>query len=60
MGRYEVKYIENGVEKTSEKFADRDEAFAFQSGLLAKRQRKADGAWDIEPVGVYDLTPVGG
>ena len=59
MGRYVVRYVENGVEKESKEFTDRDEAFAFQAGLIAKRQKKADGAWDIELDGVYDLAPMG-
>ena len=49
---YTVKYVENGEEK-EEKFEDCDKAFLFQSGLIAKRKRKEDGSWDIEPKGVW-------
>ena len=56
MGRYVVKYVENGVEKESKVFEDRDEAFLFQTGLLAKRVRKEDGSWDIELRGVWNLS----
>ena len=59
MGRYVVEYVENGVEKKSKEFTDRDEAFGFQTGLIAKRTRKPDGTYDIMPKGVYDLDPVG-
>ena len=51
---YVVKYVENGEEK-EEKIEDRDEAFRFQSGLIAKRKRKEDGTWDIEPKGVWNM-----
>ena len=56
MGKYVVKYVENGVEKESKMFEDRDEAFMFQTGLLAKRVHKADGTWDIETKGVWNLS----
>jgi len=59
MGKYVVKYVENGVKKESAEFADRDEAFAFQAGLVTKRQKNAAGEWDIELDGVYDLAPMG-
>lgn len=51
---YVVKYVENGEEKQSKEFADRDEAFRFQSGLLAKRKRKEDGTWDVDVKGVWN------
>ena len=56
MEKYIVKYVENGVEKESETFENRDEAFMFQTGLFAKRTRKADGTWDIETKGVWNLS----
>ena len=49
---YVVKYVENGEEKKAE-FEDRDEAFLFQSGLVARRKRNEDGKWDVESVGVW-------
>lgn len=52
---YIVKYVENGVEKQSKAIYDRDEAFLFQTGLIAKRKRAADGSWDIEPKGVWKV-----
>ena len=54
---YVVKYVENG-EKKEEKFEDRDEAFLFQSGLIAKRTRKENGAWNIEPNGVWNTKTI--
>ena len=50
---YTVKYVENG-EKKEEKFEDRDEAFLFQSGLIARRKKKEAGKWDIEPKGGWN------
>ena len=50
---YVVKYVENGEEK-EKKFEGRDEAFLFQSGLIAKRKRKENGAWNIETKGVWN------
>ena len=50
---WKVKWVENGVEKESEEFDSRDDAFLFQSGLVAKRKRLADGKWDIETKGVW-------
>ena len=50
---YTVKYVENDEEKEAE-FKDRGEAFLFQSGLIAKRKRKEDGSWDVEPMGVWN------
>ena len=32
-----------------------DEAFLFQSGLLARRKRGEDGKWDIEIEGVWNV-----
>lgn len=52
---YVVKYVENGEEK-EKKIEDRDEAFLFQSGLLAKRKRKEDGTWDIDVKGVWNTS----
>lgn len=52
---YIVKYVENGVEKQSKAIDDRDEAFLFQTGLIAKRKRTADGKWDIETRGVWKV-----
>lgn len=52
---YIVKYVENGVEKQSKAIYDRDEAFLFQTGLIAKRKRTADGSWDIETKGVWKV-----
>lgn len=49
---YAVKYVENGEKKEAE-FEDRDEAFLFQSGLVARRKRNEDGKWDVEPIGVW-------
>lgn len=57
MGKYVVRYVENGVEKESKEFADRDEAFGFQAGLIARRTQKADGTWDIETKGVWNIAP---
>ena len=54
---YVVKYVENGEEKEM-KFEERDEAFLFQSGLIAKRKRKENGAWDIEPKGVWNTRTI--
>ena len=54
---YVVKYVENGEEKEA-KFEERDEAFLFQSGLIAKRKRKENGAWDIEPKGVWNTRTI--
>jgi len=55
---YVVEYTENGVEKKSKAFEDREEAFLFQSGLIAKRKRGADGKWDIEPKGVWNTSAI--
>ena len=54
---YVVKYVENGEEKES-KFEDRDEAFIFQSGLVARRKRNEDGSWDVEPMGVWNTKTI--
>lgn len=54
---YVVKYVENGEEK-EEKFEERDEAFLFQSGLIARRKEKEDGTWDIEPKGVWNTKTI--
>lgn len=54
---YVVKYVENGEEKES-KFEDRDEAFLFQSGLVARRKRNEDGKWDVEPKGVWNTKTI--
>ena len=52
---YTVKYVENGEEKEAE-FKDRDEAFHFQSGLVARRKKNEDGRWDVEPMGVWNTS----
>lgn len=49
---YVVEYVEDGEEK-KEKFEDRDKAFLFQSGVVARRKRNEDGSWNIEPKGVW-------
>lgn len=54
---YIVKYIENGEEK-EEKIENRDEAFRFQSELIAKRKMKEDGTWDIEIKGVWNTKTI--
>ena len=51
---YIVKYKENGEEKQTEPIEDRDEAFLFQTGLIARRKEKADGTYDVEPLGVWN------
>jgi len=51
---YEVRWTENGEKKT-EQIKNRDEAFLFQSGLLARRKRGEDGKWDIEIEGVWNV-----
>ena len=52
---YIVKYTENGVEKQSNTIENRDEAFLFQAGLIAKRKRNEDGSWDVTPKGVWKV-----
>lgn len=52
---YIVKYTENGVEKQSKAIEDRDEAFLFQAGLIAKRKLNKDGSWDIKPKGIWKV-----
>ena len=54
---YVVKYVENG-EKKEKKYEDRDEAFLFQSGLIAGRKMKENGAWDVEPKGVWNTKTI--
>lgn len=54
---WRVHYTEDGVEKTSELFGNRDEAFLFQSGLLTRRTRKEDGSWSIDVHGVEKIAP---
>ena len=54
---YTVKYVENG-EKKEENFEDRDEAFLFQSGLIARRKRNEDGLCDIELMGVWNTKTI--
>ena len=54
---YTVKYVENG-EKKEENFEDRDEAFLFQSGLIARRKRNEDGSWDVELMGVWNTKTI--
>lgn len=54
---YTVKYVENG-EKKEEKFEDRDEAFLFQSGLIARRKRNEDGSCDIKLMGVWNTNTI--
>lgn len=51
---YEVRWTENGEKKT-EKIPGRDEAFSFQTGLLARRKKGEDGKWDIEIEGVWNV-----
>lgn len=54
---YTVKYVENGEEKEAE-FEDRDEAFLFQSGLVARRKRNEDGSCDIKLMGVWNTKTI--
>ena len=54
---YKVVYTENGEKKESQAFAERNEAFGFQAGLLTRRVRRPDGSWDIELDGVYAVEP---
>ena len=51
---YEVHWTENGEKKT-EQIKNRDEAFLFQSGLLARRKMGEGGKWDIEIEGVWNV-----
>lgn len=55
---YVVEYTENGEKKRSEAFEEREEAFAFQAGLIARRKRKDDGGWDIELGGVWNTSTI--
>jgi len=52
---YVVKYIEDGVEKTSSEFESREEAFGFQAKILCGRKRNAEGVWVTDTIGVYRL-----
>lgn len=54
---WKVLYRENGEDKESRLFGDRDLAFLFQSGLLARRRRLEGGGWDVEVRGVYAVEP---
>ena len=53
---YEVRYVENGENKV-EKFEDsqRDEAFRFQTGLLARSVPAEGGGKTIETLGVWKV-----
>jgi hypothetical protein len=55
---YKVKWIENGIEKESEEIENREDAFSFQSKLLCSRKKTSSGKWDIELVGVYNMSPL--
>ena len=52
---YEVRYAENGEQKKSPRIEDREEAFLWQAGLIARRKRKPDGGWDVEIGGVWKV-----
>lgn len=52
---YKVKYIENGMTKESVSYEQRDDAVAFQVGLLARNYKLSDGSWYIKLLGIHHV-----